>query len=68
MQDDIAAIVSIWTGIPVSKLMEGEMQKLLKLQDELDKKVIGQQDATKVVAEAIQRFIYIYSFVYVYVY
>ena len=63
MQDDIAAIVSIWTGIPVSKLMEGEMQKLLKLQDELDKKVIGQQDATKVVAEAIQRFIYIYSFV-----
>eukprot|EP00596_Hydrurales_sp_CCMP1899_P000317 CAMPEP_0119044926 /NCGR_PEP_ID=MMETSP1177-20130426/35757_1 /TAXON_ID=2985 /ORGANISM="Ochromonas sp, Strain CCMP1899" /LENGTH=930 /DNA_ID=CAMNT_0007015845 /DNA_START=219 /DNA_END=3011 /DNA_ORIENTATION=- len=55
MEDDIAAIVSVWTGIPVSKLLEGEMQKLLKLQDELDKKVIGQQDATKVVAEAIQR-------------
>ena len=48
MEDDIAAIVSIWTGIPVSKLLEGEMQKLLKLQEELDKKVIGQKDATKV--------------------
>ena len=54
-EDDIADIVSKWTGIPVSKLMEGEMQKLLKLQDELDKKVIGQRDATQVVAEAIQR-------------
>ena len=54
-EDDIAGIVSKWTGIPVSKLMEGEMQKLLKLQDELDKKVIGQRDATQVVAEAIQR-------------
>lgn len=48
LEDDIAAIVSVWTGIPVSKLLEGEMQKLLKLQDELDKKVIGQKDATKV--------------------
>ena len=48
MEDDIAAIVSVWTGIPVSKLLEGEMQKLLKLQEELDKKVIGQKDATKV--------------------
>lgn len=48
MEDDIAAIVSTWTGIPVSKLLEGEMQKLLKLQEELDKKVIGQKDATKV--------------------
>jgi ATP-dependent protease Clp ATPase subunit len=47
--------------------MEGEMQKLLKLQDELDKKVIGQQDATKVVAEAIQRFIYIYLYMYMYI-
>jgi ATP-dependent Clp protease ATP-binding subunit ClpB len=48
LEDDIAAIVSTWTGIPVSKLLEGEMQKLLKLQEELDKKVIGQKDATKV--------------------
>ena len=53
MEDDIAAIVSIWTGIPVSKLLEGEMQKLLKLQEELDKKVIGQKDATKVSGTAV---------------
>lgn len=54
-EDDIAHIVSTWTGIPISKLLEGEMQKLLKLQDELDQRVVGQQAATKVVAEAIQR-------------
>jgi ATP-dependent Clp protease ATP-binding subunit ClpB len=53
--DDIAAIVSTWTGIPISKLLQGEMQKLLKLQDELDARVIGQREATRVVAEAIQR-------------
>lgn len=54
-EDDIALIVSKWTGIPISKLLQGEMQKLLHLQDELDKRVVGQQAATKVVAEAIQR-------------
>jgi ATP-dependent Clp protease ATP-binding subunit ClpB len=54
-EDDIAGIVATWTGIPVSKLLEGEMQKLLRLQDELDKRVIGQSDATRVVAEAVQR-------------
>lgn len=54
-EDDIAGIVSSWTGIPVSKLMQGEMQKLLSLQDELDKRVIGQKEATRAVAEAIQR-------------
>ena len=54
-EDDIAGIVSTWTGIPVSKLLQGEMQKLLGLQDELDKRVIGQREATRVVAEAIQR-------------
>jgi len=54
-EDDIAGIVSTWTGIPVSKLLQGEMQKLLGLQDELDKRVIGQSEATRVVAEAIQR-------------
>merc|ERR1711871_1498912 len=53
--DDIASIVATWTGIPVSKLLEGEMQKLLRLQEELDKRVIGQSDATKIVAEAVQR-------------
>lgn len=54
-EDDIALIVSSWTGIPITKLLEGEMQKLLKLQDELDKRVVGQRRATQVVAEAIQR-------------
>merc|ERR1711871_1876970 len=53
--DDIADIVSQWTGIPTSKLLQGEMQKLLRLQDELDKSVIGQSEATRVVSEAIQR-------------
>lgn len=53
--DDIAQIVSTWTGIPVSKLLEGELQKLLKLKEELDTRVVGQEQATKVVAEAIQR-------------
>merc|ERR1711871_1544474 len=53
--DDIASIVATWTGIPVSKLLAGEMQKLLRLQEELDKRVIGQQEATQVVAEAVQR-------------
>jgi ATP-dependent Clp protease ATP-binding subunit ClpB len=49
------AVVSAWTGIPVSKLMKSEMQKLLHLKEELDKRVVGQEEATKVVAEAIQR-------------
>ncbi len=54
-EDDIAQIVSSWTGVPVSKLLQGEMQKLLHLQEELDKRVVGQHEATRVVAEAIQR-------------
>jgi len=54
-EDDIAMIVSSWTGIPVSKLLQGEMEKLLHLQAQLDKRVVGQQRATQVVAEAIQR-------------
>jgi len=53
--DDIAAIVSAWTGIPINKLLEAETQKLLKLQQELDARVIGQSEATRVVAEAVQR-------------
>jgi ATP-dependent Clp protease ATP-binding subunit ClpB len=54
-EEDIAGIVSSWTGIPISKLMQGEMQKLLHLQDELNKRVIGQNEATRAVSEAIQR-------------
>jgi ATP-dependent Clp protease ATP-binding subunit ClpB len=53
--DDIADIVSSWTGISLTKLLESEMRKLLRLQEELDRSVVGQSQATKVVAEAIQR-------------
>lgn len=54
-EDDIALIVSSWTGIPMTKLLQSEMDKLLHLQEELDKRVVGQREATRVVAEAIQR-------------
>jgi ATP-dependent Clp protease ATP-binding subunit ClpB len=54
-EDDIAQIVAAWTGVPVQKLVQGESDKLLALQDELDNRVVGQKEATKVVAEAIQR-------------
>lgn len=54
-EDDIAGIVSMWTGIPMSKLLSGEKQRLINLQDELDQQVIGQKEATKIVTEAIQR-------------
>jgi len=52
---DIAEIISKWTGIPISKLVESEMQKLLLLEDELHKRVIGQDEAVTAVADAIQR-------------
>lgn len=53
--DDIAAIVSRWTGIPVDKMLEGEREKLLKMEQELGKYVIGQEDAIKAVSEAVRR-------------
>ncbi len=53
--DDIAQVVSDWTGIPLSKLKEEEMEKLLHLEEELHKRVIGQDDAVVAVAEAIRR-------------
>ncbi|HLO49443.1 MAG TPA: Clp protease N-terminal domain-containing protein, partial [Kamptonema sp.] len=55
MESDIAEIISKWTGIPISKLVESEMQKLLHLEDELHKRVIGQDEAVTAVADAIQR-------------
>jgi ATP-dependent Clp protease ATP-binding subunit ClpB len=54
-EHDIAEIVARWTGIPVSKLLEGEIQKLLNLDVELHKRVIGQDEAVTAVAEAIVR-------------
>ena len=52
---DIAEIVSKWTGIPVSKLQQTEREKLLHLEEELHKRVVGQDPAVRAVAEAIQR-------------
>ncbi len=54
-EDDIAAVVSRWTGIPVSRLVEGEMEKLLKLEDLLHKRVVGQDEAVTAVADAVVR-------------
>jgi ATP-dependent Clp protease ATP-binding subunit ClpB len=54
-EEDIAAVVSRWTGVPVSRLLEGELQKLLSLNDQLHKRVVGQDEAVTAVAEAVQR-------------
>lgn len=53
--EEIAEVVSKWTGIPVSKMMEGEKEKLLQMEAELGKRVIGQQEALKAVSNAIRR-------------
>ncbi len=54
-EDDIAAIVSRWTGIPVSRLVEGETEKLLKLSELLHRRVVGQDEAVQAVADAVLR-------------
>jgi ATP-dependent Clp protease ATP-binding subunit ClpB len=54
-EEDIAEIVSRWTGIPVSRLMEGEIQKLVKMEERLHRRVIGQDEAITAVANAIRR-------------
>lgn len=54
-EQDIAEVVSRWTGVPVTKLMEGEVQKLLHLEEELHRRVIGQDEAVTVVSEAVVR-------------
>ena len=54
-EEEIARIVERWTGIPVSKLMEGEREKLLQLEDILHKRVVGQDEAVRLVSEAILR-------------
>src|SRR5690606_29052865 len=53
--DTIAAIVSRWTGIPVTKLVEGEREKLLRLKETLHERIIGQDEAVKLVTEAVWR-------------
>ncbi len=54
-EEDIAEVVSRWTGVPVSRLMEGEVEKLVRLEDVLHERVVGQDDAVSVVANAIRR-------------
>ncbi len=54
-EDDIAAVVACWTGIPVSKLLEGEREKLLQLGEHLHKRLIGQEEAVQAVADAVIR-------------
>ena len=53
--EDIADIVSRWTGIPISKMLESEREKLLNLEDELHKRVIGQEEAIQAVSDAVRR-------------
>ena len=54
-EDDIAEVVSRWTGIPVSRMMQSEREKLLHLEDELHKRVIGQDDAIRSISDAVRR-------------
>ena len=54
-EEDIAQVVGKWTGIPVSRLMEGEVQKLLKMEERLHQRVVGQEEAIRAVANAIRR-------------
>ena len=54
-ENEVAEVVSRWTGIPVSKMMEGERDKLLRMEDELTRRVIGQSEAIKAVSNAIRR-------------
>jgi len=54
-EDEIAEIVALWTGIPVSKMLEGEREKLIRMEDELREQVIGQTEAINAVSNAIRR-------------
>jgi len=53
--EDVAEVVSAWTGIPVSKLLEGEIEKLLKMEERLHERVVGQDEAIQVVSNAVRR-------------
>src|SRR6202161_1362208 len=54
-EESIAAVVSRWTGVPVDKMLEGERAKLIRMEDELRKRVVGQEEALKAVADAVRR-------------
>ena len=53
--DDIAEVVQAWTGIPAGRLLEGETQKLLRMEEELGRRVVGQPDAVRAVSDAVRR-------------
>jgi ATP-dependent Clp protease ATP-binding subunit ClpB len=53
--EDVAEVVSRWTGVPVARLMEGEREKLVHLEDELHRRVVGQDEAVKAVSDAVRR-------------
>jgi ATP-dependent Clp protease ATP-binding subunit ClpB len=53
--DEVAAVVSKWTGIPVSRLLEGEVEKLLRMEERLHQRVVGQDDAIRAIANAVRR-------------
>ena len=53
--EDIAEVVAKWTGIPVTKMIQSEREKLLKLEDELHKRVVGQEEAIEAVSDAVRR-------------
>ncbi|HEY1726462.1 MAG TPA: ATP-dependent chaperone ClpB [Steroidobacteraceae bacterium] len=54
-EEEIADVVSKWTGIPVSKMLEGEKEKLLRMEEALEKRVVGQDEAVRIVSDAIRR-------------
>jgi ATP-dependent Clp protease ATP-binding subunit ClpB len=54
-EDDVAAVVSSWTGIPVSRLLEGEVEKLIQMEERLHRRVVGQDEAVEAVANALRR-------------
>ena len=54
-REDIAEVIAKWTGVPVTKMMQGEREKLLHLEEELHKRVVGQEEAIAAVSDAIRR-------------
>ena len=54
-EEDIAQVVAKWTGVPVTRLMEGEIEKLVQMEDRLHRRVVGQEEAVRLVADAVRR-------------
>ena len=54
-EDDVAAVVARWTGVPVERLLEGETEKLIHMEERLHERVVGQDEAVEAVANALRR-------------